>query len=209
MERKSGPDIIWTYIRLKGEGIAVAEHAITELLVQWRQGDARALDELMPLVYEELRRVAERCMKREAPGHTLQTTALANEAYLRLVHGTEVDWENRAHFFGIAARLIRQILVDHARARGAGKRNAGLRVAMEDALELEGAAEVDLLGLDDALSGLAKMDEQQGRIVELRFFGGLSIEECAAVIGVSPRTEKREWATARAWLYRELSRQWK
>jgi RNA polymerase sigma factor (TIGR02999 family) len=187
----------------------VAEHAITELLVQWRQGDAKALDQLMPLVYDELRRVAERCMKREGPGHTLQTTALANEAYLRLVQGTTVDWESRAHFFGIASRLIRQILVDHARARAAGKRNAGLRVTMDDALELAGPGEVDLLGLDDALSGLARMDEQQGRIVELRFFGGLSIEECAAVTGVSPRTVKREWATARAWLFRELSRQWK
>lgn len=160
----------------------------------------------MPLVYEELRRVAERCMKREGPGHTLQTTALANEAYLRLAEGAEVDWENRAHFFGIAARIIRQILVDHARARGAEKRQGGLlRVTMEEALELAAPGEIDLLGLDEALCGLTKMDEQQGRIVELRFFGGLSIEECAAVTGISPRTVKREWATARAWLYRELS----
>jgi len=185
----------------------VSEHAITELLLQWRQGDANALDRLMPLVYEELRRVAERCMKREGPGHTLQTTALAHEAYLRLVQGASIDWENRAHFFGIAARLIRQILVDHARARAAGKRNGGLRVTLDDALNLAAPGDVDLLGLDDALSGLSRMDEQQGRIVELRFFGGLSVEECAAVTGMSPRTIKREWATARAWLYRELSRQ--
>ena len=185
----------------------MSEHAITELLLQWRQGDANALDRLMPLVYEELRRVAERCMKREGPGHTLQTTALAHEAYLRLAQGASVDWENRAHFFGIAARLIRQILVDHARARAAGKRNGGLRVAFDDALDLAAPGDIDLLGLDDALSGLSRMDEQQGRIVELRFFGGLSVEECAAVTGISPRTVKREWATARAWLYRELSRQ--
>lgn len=185
----------------------MSEHAITELLLQWRQGDANALDRLMPLVYEELRRVAERCMKREGPGHTLQTTALAHEAYLRLVQGASIDWENRAHFFGIAARLIRQILVDHARARAAGKRNGGLRVTLDDALNLAAPGDVDLLGLDDALSGLSRMDEQQGRIVELRFFGGLSVEECAAVTGMSPRTIKREWATARAWLYRELSRQ--
>ena len=187
----------------------MAEHAITELLVQWRKGDAGALDELMPLVYEELRRVAERCMKREGPGHTLQTTALANEAYLRLVEGAAVDWENRAHFFGIASRLIRQILVDHARARDAGKRSGGRRVTMDNALDLAGPGDVDLLGLDDALSGLAKMDEQQSRIVEMRFLGGLSIEECAVVTGVSPRTVKREWTTARAWLYRELSRTWR
>ncbi|MFN0100686.1 MAG: sigma-70 family RNA polymerase sigma factor [Bryobacteraceae bacterium] len=187
----------------------MAEHAITELLAQWRRGDAGALDELMPLVYDELRRVAERCLRAESPGHTLQSTALANEAYLRLAQGAAVDWESRAHFFGIASRLIRQILVDHARARSAGKRDAGLRVAFDDALEFAGTADVDLLGLDDALAGLSKMDERQGRIVELRFFGGLSIEECAAVTGVSPRTVKREWATARAWLYRELSRKWK
>ena len=184
----------------------MATSKFTQVLREWQADEPDALSKLAELVNDELRRLARHYLQGERAGHTLQTTALANEAYLRLVEGAAVDWENRAHFFGIASRLIRQILVDHARARGAGKRSGGLRVTMDDALDLAGPGDVDLLGLDDALSGLAKMDEQQGRIVELRFFGGLSIEECAAVTGVSPRTVKREWATARAWLYRELSR---
>ncbi|MBI2687407.1 MAG: sigma-70 family RNA polymerase sigma factor [Acidobacteria bacterium] len=187
----------------------MADHAITELLTRWRGGEAAALDELMPLVYDELRRVADRCLRWENHAHTLQSTALANEAYLRLVKGANVDWESRAHFFGVASRLIRQILVDHARARGAEKRNIGIRVPLEDAADAASEVGVDVLGLDDALASLAQMDAEQGRIVELRFFGGLTIEECAVVTGVSPRTVKREWATARAWLYRELSRKWK
>jgi RNA polymerase sigma factor (TIGR02999 family) len=160
----------------------------------------------MPLVYEELRTLAGHYLRREKPGHTLQSTALVHEAYLRLANQPAIDWQNRAHFFGIAARLIRQILVDHARSKLTAKRDGGLKISLDEALDVPGGRELDLVRLDDALQGLARIDEQQSRIVELRFFGGLSIEETAEVVGVSPRTVKREWATARAWLFRELSR---
>lgn len=181
---------------------------MTGLLEAWSRGDRQALDQLTPLVYDELRRIAARCLHREEPSPTLQSTALVHEAYLRLVDqsGT-IRWENRAHFFGIAARLIRQILVDHARARKAAKRDFGSpRLALDEAIGTPDRREVNLIGLDEALSDLARVDEQQSRIVELRFFVGLSIEETAEVLGVSPTTVKREWASARAWLYRELSR---
>jgi RNA polymerase sigma factor (TIGR02999 family) len=159
------------------------------------------------LVYEELRRLANHYLRQEADGNTLQSTALVHEAYLRMVNQTAVNWQGRAHFFGIAARLIRQILVDHARKRHAGKRNSGgPLLTLDENMDLPGGSQVDLIKLDDALASLATIDEQQSRIVELRFFGGLSIEETAVLIGISPRGVKRQWSIARAWLFRELSR---
>jgi RNA polymerase sigma factor (TIGR02999 family) len=175
-------------------------------LVAWSDGDQQALEKLMPLVYDELRRLAGRYLRRERPGHTLQATALVNEAYLRLVDQRDVRWQNRAHFFGIAAQMMRRILVDHARSHQVAKRGAGARkLSLDEAIEAPEQADVDLVALDDALSDLARIDPQQSRIVELRFFGGLTIEEVAEVVGVSPATVKREWTMAKAWLYRELS----
>jgi RNA polymerase sigma-70 factor, ECF subfamily len=182
---------------------------VTELLVAWGGGDQTALDALMPAVYAELRRQAERAMRRESAGHTLQATALVHEAYLRLVDQERVEWRNRAQFFGVAAQCMRRILVDHARGRDAAKRGGGaqpLTLGHADAASAPGAAEgVDVLALHEALERLAAMDPDQGRLVELRYFGGLSIKEVAAALGVSPATVKREWAVARAWLRRELS----
>jgi RNA polymerase sigma factor (TIGR02999 family) len=186
------------------------EPGITQLLDAWRTGDRTALDRLMPLVYDELKRLAGHHLRREQPGHTLQSTALVNEAYLRLVRGPAVQWENRAHFYGIAARLIRQILVDHARRNGRAKRGGGtgLTLSLDEAISTpDGGRQVDLVRLEDALEALTRLDEQQSRIVELRFFTGLNIEETAEVLGISPRTVKRDWTVARAWLFRELSRE--
>ncbi len=180
-------------------------HEVTQLLVAWGNGDKAALDRLMPLVYEELRRLARHYMSRERPGHTLQSTALVNEAYLRLVEQEGMRWENRAHFFGIAARLMRQILVEHARSRQAAKRGGGqYRLSLSRVDRLASAPDINLLALDDALGRLEALDPQKSRIVELRYFGGLGIEETAEVIGVSPATVKRDWSMARAWLRREL-----
>ena len=160
----------------------------------------------MPLVYDELKRLAGSYLRRERPDHTLQSAALVNEAYLRLVDQKQVQWQNRAHFFGIAAQMMRRILVDHARGHNAAKRGAGMPVlALDEALAEAQGRSVDLIGLDDALQKLEKIDPQQGKIVELRFFSGLSIEETATVLGISPATVKRDWAAARAWLYREVS----
>jgi RNA polymerase sigma-70 factor (ECF subfamily) len=185
----------------------VGEESVTTLLAEWSRGDAQALQRLTPLVYEELHRLASHYLRQEGQHNTLQTTALVHEAYLRMVQQDAVDWHGRSHFFGIAARLIRQILVDHARKRQAGKRDSGGPVlSFDEGIELPGGGHVDLVKLDDALADLARMDEQQSRIVELRFFGGLSVEETAGLIGISPRTVKRQWAIARAWLFRELSR---
>ena len=183
-------------------------HEVTRLLVAWGDGDRAALDRLMPLVYGELRRLARHYMSRERPGHTLQTTALVNEAYLRLVGQEGMRWENRAHFFGIAAHLMRQILVDRARARNAAKRGGGdYKLDLTDVSDMpEQGRRLDLLALNRALDGLASFDPQQSRIVELKFFVGLSIEETAVVIGVSPATVKREWALAKSWLFRELGK---
>ena len=183
-------------------------HEVTQLLVAWGNGDKAALDRLMPLVYEELRRLARHYMSRERPGHTLQTSALVNEAYLRLVDQAGMRWENRAHFFGIAARIMRQVLVDRARARHAAKRGGGdYKLDLTDISDVpDQSRRLDLLALDRALDGLASFDQQQSRIVELKFFGGLSIEETAVVMGVSTATVKREWALAKSWLFRELSR---
>ena len=180
-------------------------HEVTRLLVAWGDGDKAAFDRLMPLVHTELRRLARHYMSRERPGHTLQSTALVNEAYLRLVEQEGMRWENRAHFFGIAARLMRQILVEHARSRQATKRGGGqYRLSLSRVDRRASAPDVDLLALDEALGRLEAVDTQKSRIVELRYFGGLGIEETAEVIGVSPATVKRDWSMARAWLRREL-----
>ncbi len=161
----------------------------------------------MPLVYKELRRVAQHYLNGERPGHTLQSTALVNEAYVRMVEQDFPQWKNRAHFFAVAAQLMRQILVDHARSQRAAKRGGSVcRLALEEAEETPLPADVDIVALDDALNTLAAMDEQQSRVVELKFFGGLTIDDTAEVLGISPSTVKRDWITARAWLHRELDR---
>jgi len=177
---------------------------ITELLHRWRAGDHAALDALMPIVYEELRRIAHNCLQRERGDHTLQSTAVVHEAYLRLVGGSG-QFENRQHFFAVAARLIRQILVDYARKHRSIKRDGGYKVALDEAIRVADK-EVDLVDLDDALRELSRLDARQGRIVELRFFGGLSIEETAEVLSVSRATVERSWASARAWLFRQMQR---
>ena len=179
---------------------------VTGLLRRWREGDGQALEELMPLVYGELRRLAARYLRLERSDHTLQPTALVHEAYLRLVGQKNVAWQNRAHFFGLAAQLMRRILVDHARRRAAVKRDAApTRIALEPpAPGQEADREPEILALHEALTGLERLDARQAQIVELRFFGGLSVEETAEAAGVSTATVKREWRTARAWLRREL-----
>lgn len=179
---------------------------VTRLLVNWSNGDQKALEELTPLVYGELRRLAQRFLRRERPDHTLQSTALVHEAFLRLVDQRSVHWQNRAHFYGVASQLIRRILVDYARARRTEKRGADvIKLSLDEALGVSEKRDLDLVALDDALENLARLDPQQSRIVELRFFTGLSIEETAEVIGVSPATIKREWVSAKALLYRELA----
>jgi RNA polymerase sigma factor (TIGR02999 family) len=186
---------------------SAAPSEITQLLADWSGGDQAALERLMPLVYKELRKLAHNYMKKERSGHTLQTTGLVNEAYLRLVGQKSVHWRNRAHFFAIAAQLMRRILIDYARKRGYAKRGAGApRVSLDEAAVLSKERAADLIALDDALTGLADLDPQQTRVVELRFFGGLSIEETAEFLGLSVDKVKREWSTAKAWLYQEMSR---
>ena len=180
---------------------------VTRLLVRWSEGDKAALEELMPLVYNELRRLANYYLQRERKDHTLQSTALVHEAFLRLIDQREVRWQNRAHFFGVASQMIRRILVDHARAHQTAKRGGGAyTLALDDALGAEQKRDLDVVALDDALNSLADLDPQQARIVELRFFTGLTIEETAEAVGVSPATVKRDWNTAKACLFRELSR---
>ena len=183
----------------------VGPKAITQLLVDWRDGDEEARNQLIGLVYAELRRVAHSHLRRERPRHTLQTTALVNEAYLELVDQRRVHWQNRAHFFGVAAQLMRRILVEYARRRAALKRGGhALCVSLDPDLGPASGRDIAIVALDDALKGLEQLDPQQSHIVELRFFGGLTVEETARVIGVSPRTVKREWRSAKAWLQREL-----
>jgi RNA polymerase sigma-70 factor (ECF subfamily) len=180
---------------------------VTKLLVQWSNGDQAAFEALVPLVYDELRRVARYYLNREKQNHTLSSTALVHEAYFKLVNQKDVTWQNRAHFFGVAAQIMRRILVDHARHHAYAKRGGGaLTLALDDAMAASQPREIDLVALDDALHSLAKLDERQSRMVELRFFGGLSIEETSEVLGISAPTVKREWASARAWLFRELTR---
>jgi len=186
-----------------------ATQEVTELLQSWARGDRSALDRLVPLVHEELHRLAHRCMRHEQPGHTLQTTALVNEAYLRLVNADTVRWEDRSHFFAISATVMRRILVDFARARRAKKREAIRLKVPVDLESLQVAAprpDADVVALDDALRSLAAFDARGARIVELRYFGGLTVEESAEVLGVSSKTVKRDWAAARAWLMGELER---
>jgi len=180
---------------------------ITRLLVAWGNGDESALEGLTPLVYEELHRLAHHYMGRERTGHTLQTSALVNEAYIRLIDWKNVHWQNRAHFFAVSAQLMRRILVDFARSRGHAKRGGGaLAVTLDEAALVSGDKGADIVALDEALVSLAELDARQSRVVELRFFGGLSIEETAEVLKVSPGTVRRDWSLARAWLHRELSK---
>jgi RNA polymerase sigma factor (TIGR02999 family) len=179
---------------------------VTELLVKWSDGDQAALESLMPLVYSELRRLANNYLRGERPGHTLQPTALVNEAYLRLIDQKNAHWQNRAHFYGIAAKLMRRILVDHARVRHAAKRGGAdqRRLSITSAEELVAKPDLDVLALHEALEELALVDPQQSRIVELKFFGGLSIEETAEVMKLGHATVERDWKMARAWLRRKL-----
>lgn len=179
---------------------------VTQLLIGWSKGDKEALDTLLPLVYEELRKQAARFLRHERPGHTLQTTALIHEAYLKLVDQKNVHWQNRAHFFGIAAQLMRRILVDHARTKKRAKRGGSdIRVSFNDANLMGQTKDLDIVALDEALGRLAAIDQQQSRIVELRFFSGLTVEETAEVLAISPATVKRDWSMAKAWLHREIS----
>jgi len=179
---------------------------VTELLVAWSNGNQAARDQLMSAVYDELHRLARRYMRRESPGHTLQTSALLNEAFLRLVDQKNVHWQNRAHFFGIAAQMMRRILVDYARSRNYEKRGGGARaVSLDEALIVSNARNEEVVNVHEALERLTEFDSRKGQIVELRFFGGLSIEETAEVLGVSPGTVMRDWTLAKAWLRREMS----
>ena len=179
---------------------------ITELLSKWKDGDQQALNEVLPIVYPELRRLAHQHLRKERSDHTLQSTALVHEVYLRLEKQGVLQLENRSHFLAICSQLMRQILVEYARGRRAAKRDGGVKLALEDIVVVAKSRGTDLIALDDALTQLAQLDAQQARIVELRFFGGLSIEETADVVGVSPATVKRDWAVARVWLHRELKR---
>lgn len=179
---------------------------VTQLLQDWSKGNQQALEELLPLIYDELRHLAHNFLYSERPGHTLQTTALAHEAYLKLIDQKSVHWQNRAHFFAIAAQAMRRILIDSARRHAAQKRGgAGEKVSLAEAANISTASPTDLLALHEALNRLAAMDADQSRIIELRYFGGLTIEETAEVMKSSPATVKREWQMARAWLHQELS----
>jgi RNA polymerase sigma-70 factor, ECF subfamily len=181
------------------------DRGVTELLIGSARGDKNALDELFPLVYNELRRLAQIHLGRERPDHTLQPTALVHEAYMRLIDQRQVDWRDRAQFFGLAAQMMRRILVNYAEARNAAKRGGDLaRVTLDESVSWDGGREVDLVSLDEALTNLGAIDARQARVVELRFFAGLTIEETAEVLEISPATVKREWAMAKAWLHREL-----
>jgi RNA polymerase sigma factor (TIGR02999 family) len=184
-----------------------ASAEVTKLIQEWTNGEEQALDRLVPQIHRELRKLAASYLRKERPDHTLQPTALVNEAFLKLIDQRAVRWQNRAHFFGIAAQAMRRILVDHARAHGAGKRGDGARrVPLEDAAMIGGAVDIDLLALDEALTRLAAIDPQQSRVVELRFFGGLTMEETAEVMHISPATVGREWRMAKAWLFAEMGR---
>ncbi|MGA8153944.1 MAG: sigma-70 family RNA polymerase sigma factor [Terriglobales bacterium] len=185
-----------------------SSYPLTDLLARWSEGDATARDQLVPLVYDELRRIARRCLAGQRSGHTLQPTALVHEAYLRLakVDRNSTPWNDRAHFFAVAAQMMRQILVDHARKQAAAKRGGGaITLVLDETMALPEKKGLDLLALDDAMKRLASLDARQCQIVELRFFGGLSIEETAQVVDISPATTKREWATARLWLHHAMS----
>ncbi len=185
---------------------SAGSHELTRLLHAWSKGDQSALEKLTPFVYDELHRVAHRYLSRERRGHTLQTTALINEAYARLIDSGEMNWENRTHFFGVCARLMRQILTDYARSHLSQKRGRGVgTVTLDESLEVPVEPRADLVALDDALNRLAAIDPRKSRVVELRFFGGLTAEEAAAVLKVSPETVQRDWKLAKVWLHRELT----
>ena len=186
---------------------ALGTHEVTQLLVAWSDGDEAALDRLAPLVNAELHRLAKRYMSREREDHLLQTSALINEAYLRLINWKDVRWQNRAHFFGVAAQMMRRILVDFARQRPRVEKEIEARhVSLDEAMTVTNDKDLDLVALDEALQNLGKVDERKSKIVELRFFGGLSVDETAEVLKVAPITVMREWNKAKAWLYRELNR---
>ena len=177
---------------------------VSQLLKNWREGDSEALDALVTLVYADLRRLAHRYLQKQRSDHTLQSTALVHEAYLRLAKHEKMRFENRAHFFAVLARIMRQILVDYARNQHAAKRDAGIKLVLDEAIAPGPLRQVSVVVLDDVLQGLSRLDSRQGQIVELRFFGGLSLEETALVLGVSPATVKRDWTTARLWLKKQL-----
>jgi RNA polymerase sigma factor (TIGR02999 family) len=184
----------------------MSPHEVTRLLADWGRGDRSALDKLFPLVHAELRRIARRQMSGERPGHTLQATALVNEAYLKLAGQEGFEWHDRAHFYAVCAQVMRHILIDHARGHARDKRGGGaIQVSLNEVAVMAGEQAADFVALDEALRALEAVDPQKGRIVELRYFGGLSIEETAEVLKISPRTVRREWRRAKAWLYRMIS----
>jgi RNA polymerase sigma factor (TIGR02999 family) len=181
-------------------------HDVTQLLKAWTTGDEQALEKLTPLVYEQLHRIAQRCMAGERTGHTLQATALVNEVYLQLVDCRQINWQDRAHFFAVSAQLMRRILVDFARSRGYQKRGGGApQMSLDEVVSVSNEPDTNLVALDDALKGLAALDGRKSKVIELRFFGGLSIDETAEVLRVSPDTVVRDWKLAKVWLLRELS----
>lgn len=186
--------------------LTLSPQEVTQLLADWGKGDRSALDKLFPLVHSELRRIAQRQMSQERPGHTLQATALVNEAYLKLAGQQGFDWQNRAHFFAVCAQVMRHILIDHARAHARDKRGGGaVKVSLNDALVVAEDQAAHFIALDEALRELERLDPQKGKIVELRYFGGLSVEEVGEVMNISPRTVRREWQRAKAWLYRMMT----
>jgi RNA polymerase sigma-70 factor, ECF subfamily len=181
---------------------------ITERLIAWGAGDRAALDHLLPVIYQELRRMAGNYLRQESPGHTLQPTALVHEAWLRLIDQTRVNWQNRAQFFGVAAQMMRRILVDHAKTKRREKRGGdAVKLPLDDVINLSSERAADLLALDDALDELRRIDERKSRVVELRYFGGFGVEETAQILGVSPETVMRDWKVARAWLYQQIRRE--
>jgi RNA polymerase sigma factor (TIGR02999 family) len=186
--------------------MAYSSGEVTQMLLEWSEGNRPVLDNLMPVVYDELHLIAKRYLRYEPIDHTLQATALVNEAFLRLIDQRQVNWQNRNHFFAIAAQAMRRVMVDHARKRLAEKRGGGLKLSLDEAIDLTDEKELDVVALDDALLSLATFDEQQSRIVELRFFAGLSIKDTATVLGISPATVKRDWILAKAWLHRQIKR---
>ncbi|HQU82038.1 MAG TPA: sigma-70 family RNA polymerase sigma factor [Pyrinomonadaceae bacterium] len=185
----------------------MAEKPITQLLQELRKGERQTLDEILPLVYDELRRLAKNYLNRERSNHTLQPTALVHEAYLRLLGQKEIEWQNRAHFFGVSARLMREILIEHARGRNRQKRGGEFKtqIALDEAVSFSNQNQLDVVAVDDALSKLEKLDERQAKIVEMKFFGGLTIEEIGEVLSISPATVKREWSSAKLFLYKALN----
>ncbi len=198
-QREALPSCLGEALRLS------SSDPVTELLSRWSEGDESARDALVPIVYQELRRVARACFASQSSDHTLQPTALVHEAYLRLVKADSIEWQDRVHFFAVAATIMRQILVDHARKRAAKKRGGGLTLVLDPVLVTPTNPALDLIALDGAMQRLATLDPRQCQIVELRFFGGLSIEETAQAVDISPATAKREWATARLWLHQAMS----